>query len=88
MFFLKLRSANGQESDGKDEEESGKVAHPLVTLTKIDPDEIPDVPSNRFLYRSEKKKGEEDDSKETKKRLEWSSRPKTFSGSDVSSRKH
>ncbi|XP_014219203.1 peptidyl-prolyl cis-trans isomerase G [Copidosoma floridanum] len=25
--------------------------HPLVSVTKIDPDEIPEVPANKFLYR-------------------------------------
>jgi hypothetical protein len=28
--------------------------HPLVTVTNINPDEIPDVPPNRFLYRSDR----------------------------------
>lgn len=27
------------------------MPHPLVSLTKIDPDEIPEVPANKFLYR-------------------------------------
>ncbi|XP_015590241.1 peptidyl-prolyl cis-trans isomerase cyp11 [Cephus cinctus] len=37
-----------QESDP---EEEGKP-HPLVSVTKIDPDEIPEVPANKFLYRA------------------------------------
>ena len=26
--------------------------HPLVSISHIDPDEIPDIPKNRFLYRA------------------------------------
>jgi len=41
------------------EAEEGEVPdegelHPLVTVTNINPDEIPDVPPNRFLYRGER----------------------------------
>ncbi|XP_023327582.1 peptidyl-prolyl cis-trans isomerase G-like [Eurytemora carolleeae] len=42
------KKAKMAEKNGVDEEGE---AHPLVTLTKIDPDEIPDVPKNRFLNR-------------------------------------
>ncbi|NP_001153475.1 moca cyclophilin [Nasonia vitripennis] len=28
------------------------VPHPLVSTTKIDPDEIPEIPTNKFLYRA------------------------------------
>jgi peptidyl-prolyl isomerase G (cyclophilin G) len=40
------------------EAEEGEVAdegepHPLVTITNINPEEIPDVPPNRFLFRGE-----------------------------------
>lgn len=34
-----------------DEGEPEGDYHPLVSVTKIDPAEIPEVPSNRFLYR-------------------------------------
>lgn len=37
-----------------------------MTLSKIDPDEIPEVPSNRFLFRGDKKNDEEDKSKSKK----------------------
>lgn len=45
--------------------EEGEVAddvedyHPLNTITKIDPDEIPEV-SNKFLMRSERPEGDRD----------------------------
>lgn len=28
------------------------IPHPLVSVTKIDPDEIPEIPTNKFLYRA------------------------------------
>ncbi|XP_026330439.1 peptidyl-prolyl cis-trans isomerase G [Hyposmocoma kahamanoa] len=38
-----------QSTSGEDDEEA--AAHPLVMVSKIDPREIPEVPSNRFLMR-------------------------------------
>ena len=46
----KARSEDGELEDSNEEEET-KV-HPLVSVTKIDPDEIPEVPANKFLYRA------------------------------------
>ncbi|XP_043268506.1 peptidyl-prolyl cis-trans isomerase G [Venturia canescens] len=46
----KSRSEDGEIQDSADEEDA-KV-HPLVSVTKIDPDEIPEVPANKFLYRA------------------------------------
>ena len=40
----------------------------MVTLSKIDPDEIPEVPSNRFLYRGEKKPEEGNGETKSKKK--------------------
>ena len=39
------------------------MPHPLVTLSKINPDEIPEVPSNRYLYRGDRKNDNETDSR-------------------------
>lgn len=39
------------------------MPHPLVTLSKINPDEIPEVPANRYLYRGDRKNDDETDSK-------------------------
>lgn len=35
----------------KESKEDG-IPHPLVSITKIDPDEIPEIPANKFLYRA------------------------------------
>ncbi|XP_014470358.1 PREDICTED: peptidyl-prolyl cis-trans isomerase G isoform X2 [Dinoponera quadriceps] len=39
------------ETRDSNEEDNGQP-HPLVSITKIDPDEIPEVPANKFLYRA------------------------------------
>nr|XP_012231780.1 PREDICTED: peptidyl-prolyl cis-trans isomerase G [Linepithema humile] len=46
----RTRSEDGEIRDSN-EEDSGQP-HPLVSVTKIDPDEIPEVPANKFLYRA------------------------------------
>ncbi|XP_034935915.1 peptidyl-prolyl cis-trans isomerase G [Chelonus insularis] len=46
----KEQSEDGELNDSQ-EEETGET-HPLVSVTKIDPDEIPEVPANKFLYRA------------------------------------
>jgi peptidyl-prolyl isomerase G (cyclophilin G) len=40
-----------EEEEGEDKEEDSGVPHPLVTTFNISKDEIPDVPTNRFLSR-------------------------------------
>ncbi|KAK0179142.1 hypothetical protein PV327_007961 [Microctonus hyperodae] len=47
----RAKSEEGEVNDDSPDEESGDV-HPLVSVTKIDPDEIPEVPANKFLYRA------------------------------------
>ncbi|CAL4101494.1 unnamed protein product, partial [Meganyctiphanes norvegica] len=74
----KKKSAKSSDEEGevKDEDEkmepqslyaAGKDSkgHPLVSVTYIDPDEIPDVPKNRFLYRA----GPEKDRVENRDRI-------------------
>ncbi|XP_018394601.1 PREDICTED: peptidyl-prolyl cis-trans isomerase G isoform X2 [Cyphomyrmex costatus] len=46
----RAKSEDGEIQDSN-EEDDGKP-HPLVSVTKIDPDEIPEVPANKFLYRA------------------------------------
>lgn len=46
----RAKSEDGEIRDSN-EEDSGQP-HPLVSVTKIDPDEIPEVPANKFLYRA------------------------------------
>lgn len=52
QIFSKKRSKSedGEIQDSHDEDEGN--THPLVSVTKIDPDEIPEVPANKFLYRA------------------------------------
>ncbi|KAM3955010.1 LOW QUALITY PROTEIN: peptidyl-prolyl cis-trans isomerase 1-like, partial [Aphomia sociella] len=45
----KKRHHSGPSAD--EEESTEQPSHPLVTTSKIDPREIPDVPTNRFLMR-------------------------------------
>ncbi|XP_014597953.1 PREDICTED: peptidyl-prolyl cis-trans isomerase cyp11 [Polistes canadensis] len=46
----RAKSEDG-EIHNSNEDENDKP-HPLVSVTKIDPDEIPEVPANKFLYRA------------------------------------
>ncbi|XP_053978936.1 uncharacterized protein LOC128889408 isoform X1 [Hylaeus anthracinus] len=46
----RAKSEDGEIHDSN-EDDLGKP-HPLVSVTKIDPDEIPEVPANKFLYRA------------------------------------
>jgi len=65
------------DKDDNEEEEEGEInedeVHPLVQITKIDPDDIPEV-SNKFLMRqnrnsaSRNDKSKERDDKSTDKR--------------------
>ncbi|KAJ8664210.1 hypothetical protein QAD02_010812 [Eretmocerus hayati] len=51
----KKKKWSESEDNGVPEQKKNKVddlPHPLVSITKIDPDEIPEVPANRFLYRA------------------------------------
>jgi peptidyl-prolyl isomerase G (cyclophilin G) len=53
------KSSAGSAGHVDSEAEEGEVPdegepHPLATVTNINPDEIPDVPPNRFLYRGER----------------------------------
>lgn len=41
-----------EDGEIRDSEEDNGQPHPLVSVTKIDPDEIPEVPANKFLYRA------------------------------------
>jgi hypothetical protein len=62
MYYIFSKKSGGDSGSGhvESEEEEGEVPdegelHPLVSVTNINPDEIPDVPPNRFLYRGERK---------------------------------
>jgi hypothetical protein len=58
-YTCSKKSSAGSAGHADSEAEEGEVPdegelHPLVTVTSINPDEIPDVPPNRFLYRGER----------------------------------
>lgn len=60
IFSKKSSGGGGGSGQVESEAEEGEVPddgelHPLVSVTNINPDEIPDVPPNRFLYRGERK---------------------------------
>lgn len=61
--FCLLHTSGSESGEASDQE---GIPHPLVSVTNIDPDEIPEVPSNRFLYRGERKN--ENDDKDPKKK--------------------
>lgn len=46
----RVKSEDGEIHDSNEDE--NEKPHPLVSVTKIDPDEIPEVPANKFLYRA------------------------------------
>ncbi|XP_024872011.1 peptidyl-prolyl cis-trans isomerase G isoform X3 [Temnothorax curvispinosus] len=46
----RAKSEDGEIRDSNEEDDG--EPHPLVSVTKIDPDEIPEVPANKFLYRA------------------------------------
>lgn len=57
--FVMDFGSSGEEGEVKDDgseaasETVGKMrSHPLVSVSIINPDEIPDVPKNQFLYRA------------------------------------
>lgn len=53
LFCSSKKRAKAEDGEIRDsnEEDDGEP-HPLVSVTKIDPDEIPEVPANKFLYRA------------------------------------
>lgn len=80
-YFLGRKSSSSESSsESENSSESEAEYHPLVTVSNIDPKEIPDVPQPKFLYRkvdnnekedSKKKKDKDskrEDKREAKKR--------------------
>lgn len=55
ILILHISKKRAKSEDGEihdSNEEENEKPHPLVSVTKIDPDEIPEVPANKFLYRA------------------------------------
>ncbi|GLG97727.1 Peptidyl-prolyl cis-trans isomerase 1 [Gryllus bimaculatus] len=63
------KAASDEEEGELGEEKEGEL-HPLVTVTQINPEEIPDVPPNRFLFRGDNsaKKSKEEKPPERRRR--------------------
>ncbi|XP_053680357.1 peptidyl-prolyl cis-trans isomerase G-like [Anopheles nili] len=89
------RSKRSNERDSVEEGEVEDDIHPLATITKIDPDEIPEV-SNKYLMRSDKRVDQDDDrrrdqrSKDQTKPFGWSKKrvPLSRSGRIIKGRGH
>ncbi|CAB4063773.1 PPIG [Lepeophtheirus salmonis] len=67
----KKKSSDKKKEEGEIDDDG--IENPMVQITEIDPDEIPDVPSNRFLDREPPKKDKEDDRKRSAKHKRRSS---------------
>lgn len=65
-FRKKKKTVTSEEEEGEVKDDD--TQHPLVSVTKIDPDEIPDIPSNKFLMRSDSRKSVEKDERKNKER--------------------
>lgn len=62
-FFL-FRKHSGSETESKSKVNNAvDDVHPLVSVTQIDPEEIPKDPENRFLNRIREEKNKENESK-------------------------
>lgn len=63
--YFSCRKGSANEEKSESEQEEGEIddgdVHPLVTLTKIDPKDIPEV-SNKFLMRGIDRAHADDDS--------------------------
>lgn len=47
----KTRDSEAESSDAEEGEVKEDELHPLVSVTDINPEEIPDIPVNKFLMR-------------------------------------
>lgn len=54
VFFMACRKKNGENDESVEEGEVKEDdVHPLASISNINPDEIPDVPVNKFLLRGD-----------------------------------
>lgn len=51
-FFISKKGEDVSDAEDGEEKEEGGI-HPLVTLTNINPEDIPDIPVNKFLLRGD-----------------------------------
>ncbi|XP_042230151.1 peptidyl-prolyl cis-trans isomerase G-like isoform X2 [Homarus americanus] len=69
----KKAESSGEEGEVKDDTSEGGdqakfQSHPLISVSVINPDEIPDVPKNRFLYRAGPEKDGENEGRQDRGR--------------------
>lgn len=67
MLTIYFNSKKNDEAGSEEEGEVKEEPHPLVTVTNIDPEEIPDVPFNKFLMRGGPQ-NQKDNKKDPKRR--------------------
>lgn len=86
-------TSSGEEGEVKDDvseaagDAGGKMRnHPLISLSIINPDEIPDVPKNQFLYRAGPEKNDEGRVERNKDRPRSTVRAYTKSGRKIKGR--
>lgn len=86
-------TSSGEEGEVKDDgseaagEMVGKMrSHPLVSVSIINPDEIPDVPKNQFLYRAGPENNDEGRPDRNRERTRSTVRAYTKSGRKIKGR--
>ncbi|CAD0244639.1 unnamed protein product [Spodoptera exigua] len=70
----KKKKRRHSSASGDEEETPEAPAHPLVTTSKIDPREIPDVPTNRFLMRGGRDQDDRSDPRKDRERMRYRER--------------
>lgn len=70
----KKKSKRHSSASGDEEETPEAPAHPLVSTSKIDPREIPDVPTNRFLMRGGRDQDDRSDPRRDRERMRYRER--------------
>ncbi|XP_050562891.1 peptidyl-prolyl cis-trans isomerase G isoform X2 [Spodoptera frugiperda] len=70
----KKKKRRHSSASGDEEETPEAPAHPLVSTSKIDPREIPDVPTNRFLMRGGRDQDDRSDPRKDRERMRYRER--------------
>ncbi|XP_022826353.1 peptidyl-prolyl cis-trans isomerase G-like [Spodoptera litura] len=74
QLFNSFISKRHSSASGDEEETPEAPAHPLVSTSKIDPREIPDVPTNRFLMRGGRDQDDRSDPRRDRERMRYRER--------------
>ncbi|CAB3226899.1 unnamed protein product [Arctia plantaginis] len=70
----KKKRRHSEPSENEEAVAQETPAHPLVTTSKIDPREIPDVPTNRFLMRGGRDNDDRNDPRRDRERMRYRER--------------